>query len=91
MRWMLDYEAAVEVGMGITVTGDDLPRGESLAGGLERLVVVGVDWTLSPEAATAWASSSTVTRSATGVRPQGTPTNNTGAERSGASSTLGAG
>ena len=51
MRWMLDYEAAVEVGMGITVTGDDLPQGESLAGGLERLVVVGVDWTLSPEAA----------------------------------------
>jgi hypothetical protein len=51
MRWAIDYQSAVAVGMGITITGDHLPAGRSLRNGIDRLLVLGVDWTLTPEQA----------------------------------------
>lgn len=42
MRWMVDYDAALDVGMAITVGPDDVTPGRSLNKGLDRLIVVGV-------------------------------------------------
>jgi hypothetical protein len=89
MRWVVDYDAAVEVGMAITVTDADLPGAASLRGGLDRLVVFGVDWTLTPEAAAARLEALLdAHRVSDGLSfvPQGTPTNNTAAGRAGMSS-----
>ena len=86
LRWVSDYDAAVRAGMAITVVDADLAAGHRLRDGLDRLVVFGVDWTVAPEAA---ATSLTALLEAHlhtdgfGFVPQGTPTNNTGALRSG--------
>ena len=47
-RWALDLGAARDAGMALTVTEADLTSGHTLAHGLSRLVVAGVDWTLDP-------------------------------------------
>jgi hypothetical protein len=89
MRWVVDYDTAVEAGMAITVTDADLPAAASLRAGLERLVVLGVDWTLTPEGAAArLATLLDAHRVTDGLSfvPLGTPTNNTAAARSGVSS-----
>jgi hypothetical protein len=88
MRWALDYAAAVDAGMAITVTDADLPAGQTLAGGLDRLVVLGVDWTLAPEAAGERLGELLAAHRVSdglGFVAAGTPTNNTGPARSGAS------
>jgi hypothetical protein len=46
-RWLVDFEEAERVGMAVRVTGVPLVQG------LDRLYVLGVDWTLGPEAASA--------------------------------------
>jgi hypothetical protein len=86
MRWMLDYEAALEAGMAITVTDADL-TGRTLAAGLDELIVLGVDWSLKPDAA-AVALSEQFARHAVSeglaLLAAGTPTNNTAEERAAA-------
>lgn len=78
--WMRDPAVAQEQGVLIEV------EHSSLAGGVERLVVLGVDWTRSPEQAAE--SLSTLLKAQRyaghlGFVAQGTPTNNTSESRSG--------
>jgi len=76
MRWLVDFEAAVQVGMGIRVR---LPASVA-TNGLARLIVVGVKASLDPQLAAqrvaAWVDAHHYTR---GVEfaPPGTPTNQT--------------
>ncbi len=49
MRWMIDYDEAVRVGMAITVTASDLGPRDRLSEGLDRLIVLGVDWSRDAE------------------------------------------
>ena len=85
-RWAVDPDAARDAGMLLTVRDSDLAFGRPLADGLTRLVVLGVDWTLTPEQAAAALEALLAGHAATGdlafVAP-GTPTNNTGSNRSG--------
>lgn len=86
MRWATDYDEALRVGMAITIDAGDLPAGKSLAKGVARLVVTGVDWTLTPEqSATNLASLLHNHQYTDGFAfvPQGTPTNNTDSGRAG--------
>lgn len=80
MRWLVDYDSALAQGMAITVTAADLPAGTSLSGGLAKLIVLGIDWSLTPtEAALRISdllSAHLHTDGCAFVRP-GTPTNNT--------------
>jgi hypothetical protein len=81
MKWITDYTAAEAAGMAITITDEhDLAGGQSLAGGLDRLLVIGVDWTLSPEEGAARLAalleSHLYTRGLS-FAANGTPTNNT--------------
>ena len=84
MRWMTDYEQAVKMGMAITVDDRDLTSGQ-LSGGLDQLVVIGVDWSLAPaagsEALTAQLDRHAVSDGLAVLGP-GTPTNNTDEDRS---------
>lgn len=85
-RWAVDPKAAEAAGMLLTVTDGDLSGGRRLAGGLSRLVVLGVDWTLTPEQAAGSLEALLRAHAGTGdlafVAP-GTATNNTGTSRSG--------
>jgi hypothetical protein len=85
-RWAVDLEAARAAGMALTVSDDDLTQDRRLASGLTRLVVLGVDWTLEPDEAAEALDALLGAHAATGdlafVAP-GTPTNNTGSNRSG--------
>src|SRR5439155_23709387 len=85
-RWALDPDAAGAAGMLLTIADADLPQGRRLADGLDRLVVLGVDWTLTPDQAAAALEALLRGHAATGdlafVAP-GTATNNTGTSRSG--------
>lgn len=87
MRWAVDYERALQVGMAITVTQADVKlAGAKLSDGMDRLVVLGVDWTLPPaQAAQAIATVLTSHQFSDNVAfvTPGTPTNNTSAARSG--------
>jgi len=44
-RWLVDFEEAERAGMAVRITG------APLVGGLDRLYVLGVDWTLAPDTA----------------------------------------
>ena len=84
--WLVDYPAAVAAGMAITVAGPDLRAGTTLSQGLDRLVVLGVDWTQTPDSAAALVADLLNNHQhAEGLKfvAQGTPTNNTGSVRSG--------
>lgn len=85
-HWALDPDAAETAGMLLTVTDGHLSGGRRLANGLSRLVVLGVDWTLTPEQASASLEALLRAHAGTGdlafVAP-GTATNNTGTSRSG--------
>lgn len=84
MQWMLDYAEAERLGMAITVKGADL------AGGVDRLIVLGVDWSRTPEDSAAMLGELLTAQLHTdglGLLRQGSPTNNTGGERSGYRST----
>jgi hypothetical protein len=84
-RWALEPRAAEAAGMLLTVRDAELAQGRRLANGLTRLVVFGVDWTLTPAQAAGALETLLRSHTATGdlafVEP-GTPTNNTGATRS---------
>ena len=84
--WLVDYDAAVAAGMAITVTQADLKAGTKLADGFDRLVVLGVDWTQTPDSAAALLGELFDNHQhAQGLKfvAQGTPTNNTGDKRAG--------
>jgi hypothetical protein len=84
--WMVDYAAAEAAGMAITVTQADLTSGAQMADGVERLIVLGVDWTQTPESAAALVASLLDNHlHADGLKfvAQGTPTNNTASVRAG--------
>ena len=84
--WMVDYAAAEAAGMAITVTQADLRAGAQMAQGVERLVVLGVDWTQTPASAAALVASLFDNHlHADGLKfvAQGTPTNNTATVRAG--------
>jgi hypothetical protein len=79
MRWVVDFGEAETLGMAVTVT--EQTGGPSLRSGLDRLIVLGVDWTLTPTAsATRLSDLLAAHRYSEGLAllPPGTPTNNTG-------------
>ena len=89
-EWMFKFDAAVKVGMGIEVSNADIAkflrdhhdaRPFNLNSPLERLLVVGVDWTLGPaDAADALEGLLESHAASNGLScvPLGTATNNTG-------------
>jgi hypothetical protein len=85
--WLADYAAAEASGMGITIRPNDLRLPNYvLAEGVERLVVFGIDWTLSPQDTSAGIGALLEAHAASGgfgFLPIGTPTNNTRAGSSG--------
>lgn len=83
--WMVNYAAAEASGMAITITQADL-RGAAMNQGVERLLVLGVDWTQTPEGAAELIAAlldSHYHSDGLAFVAQGTPTNNTGAKRAG--------
>jgi hypothetical protein len=85
-RWLVDFDAAVAAGMGLVVREDQLARGFAFDQGVDRLIVMGVDWTL--DAGDSAASLSALfhehhAASELAFVPLGTPTNNTGRAMSG--------
>jgi hypothetical protein len=80
-RWLVDFEEAERVGMAVRVSGAQLDAG------LDRLFVLGVDWTLAPDAAADTINdllaAHVYTDGLEALAP-GTPTNVTAAARSGA-------
>ena len=86
LDWLRDPKEARAAGMLITITDANLAGGRHLADGIDRLVAVGVDWTVSPSAAAAVIEALAGAQQAEGQLafvPQGTPTNNTSGTRSG--------
>jgi len=85
--WLADYAKAEKQGMAITIRGADvLVNGYNLNEGVERLLVIGIDWTLSPQDAAAGIGALFETHTTSGgmaFLPVGTPTNNVAAESSG--------
>jgi hypothetical protein len=84
--WMVDYAAAEAAGMAITVVNSDLKAGTRMAQGVQRLIVLGVDWTQTPQAAAASVASLLDNHlHGDGLKfvAQGTPTNNTSGVRAG--------
>jgi len=85
MRWLTDYDTAVAAGMGITITDADVSAGH-VADGVDQLIVVGVDWTQTPEAAAAAVANTLrahVYANGLSIVAPGTPTNNTEGARTG--------
>lgn len=81
--WLRDAKEAERLGMLVTVSRPDLVQG------LDRLVVLGVDWTLGPDEAAASVEAHLRAQGhegRLGFVPQGTPTNATNTARSGYSS-----
>jgi hypothetical protein len=81
-RWLVDFAAAEQVGMAVRIGASDLAPGFALSQGLDQLVVVGVDWTRTPEdSAEALASLLDAHAVSDGLSylPIGTPTNTTDA------------
>jgi hypothetical protein len=84
--WMVDYAEAEKAGMAITVTPRDLMSGARLTHGVQRLVVLGVDWTQTPESAAQLVASLLDNHhhnDGLAFTAQGTPTNNTAVARAG--------
>ena len=81
LRWLADFDRAVEVGMGIEV---DLTAGEA-ASGFDRLLVVGLRLSSDEHAGRQQLETLIAHHSASrhgiGLVPQGSPTNNTEAAR----------
>ncbi|WP_290873615.1 hypothetical protein, partial [Aquabacterium sp.] len=93
--WLARFDQAVERGMGLRVRQADVDAFRqahpgtpafSLNEPIERLVVLGVDWTLTPEQAAAGVTALFEAQAASagiGFLPIGMPTNNTSAASSG--------
>lgn len=97
--WMVDFDAALANGMALEITQDDVnsfalrqharQRFDLATDTLERLVIVGLEWTRSAEeSAAGLADLIAAHRDSTGLgfAPLGTPTNNTEAAPAGYSS-----
>ncbi len=85
LRWVHDAQEAARLGMLVTITQSDLVAGASLRDGVDRLVALGVDWTLTPEQAAAAVADHLRAHADEGrlaFVPQGVPTNSTGTTRS---------
>jgi hypothetical protein len=86
-RWLVDFDEAEKKGMAVRIGAADLPGAQALAAGLDRLYVLGVDWTLPPEKAAdalrRLLASHAFTDGLSALEP-GTPTNVTAATRPGA-------
>ncbi|HEY5418341.1 MAG TPA: hypothetical protein VIK41_26075 [Gemmatimonadaceae bacterium] len=86
-RWLVDFDEAEKKGMAVRIGAADLARGMALGGGLDRLFVLGVDWTVAPEKAAETLrrlfASHVYTDGLSAIEP-GTPTNVTAAARPGA-------
>ncbi|MDB5894573.1 MAG: hypothetical protein JWQ88_2104, partial [Rhodoferax sp.] len=80
-RWLVDFDAAVQKGMALEVTQQQVGGGFNLAVGLlKRLVVVGLEWTKDGmQTANELADLLAAQRDSRGIGfvPPGTPTNNT--------------
>ena len=84
--WMVNYEQALAAGMAISVTQSDLKGRARMQHKIDRLIVLGVDWTQTPEsAASLIASLLDNHQHSAGLKfvAQGTPTNNTSSTRAG--------
>ena len=84
--WLVDYAAALSKGMAITITPADLKGVNTLKLTIDRLVVLGVDWSqTADESAAELAELLKGHQQTQGLRlvAHGTPTNNTGSGRSG--------
>lgn len=84
--WLADYETARAVGMGITIDPQHLQNNFNWQQGVDRLVVLGVDWTQTPEAASALVGTLLdAHQNSHGLQlvAPGTPTNQTATARSG--------
>ncbi|MFI5593132.1 hypothetical protein ACIA5G_49355 [Amycolatopsis sp. NPDC051758] len=82
LRWLVDFDRAVQVGMGVRI-----PLTDQIRGGLDRLVVLGVREAATP-AQSAAALTELITRQLRSpdgfsLLPQGTPTNNSEAADAG--------
>ncbi|GII54248.1 hypothetical protein Pth03_26370 [Planotetraspora thailandica] len=91
LLWLHDAGEAERLGMLVTIRQADLVAGASLAQGVDRLVVVGVDWTLDPAQAAAAVDAHLAAHANEGrlaFVPQGVPTNSTGTTRSGFSTDI---
>lgn len=84
-RWAIDPQDAAAAGMLVTIRDSDLPTGHTLAAGLSRLVVLGVDGSPPDRSATTLEGllRGHVATGDLAFVAQGTPTNNTGTARSG--------
>lgn len=85
LAWLDDPAAAERVGMLLTVRQRDCARGFRLRDGVDRLVVLGVDWTRTPDEAAAAVDRHFAAHAGQGRMafvPQGAPTNSTGTTRS---------
>jgi hypothetical protein len=82
MRWMVDFDEAVDAGMGIRV-----PLGDGEANGFDRVLVVGLrasdDTDSAREGLETLLEHHRLSRTGLAVLPQGTPTNNTEAGAAG--------
>jgi hypothetical protein len=79
LGWAADYDAAVASGMAVTVTQADLPQGRSVADGIDRIVVLGVNWTAGAAGGASELSTLLAAHEVTdglGYLKPGTPTNN---------------
>ena len=89
-RWLVDYDEAEKKGMAVRIGAADLASGMTLTAGLDRVFVLGVDWTITPdraaEALRRLLTSHVYTDGLSAVEP-GTPTNITAAGRPGATPT----
>lgn len=84
--WLINYDAAVTAGMGITVTQSDLRAGARMRDGVPRLIVLGVDWTQTPQSGSELVATLLDNHlHSAGLKfvAQGTPTNNTSSTRAG--------
>ncbi|HEY3210693.1 MAG TPA: hypothetical protein VGL18_13055 [Actinomycetota bacterium] len=82
IRWLIDFDEAVKVGMGLLIPLE-LPRE---ANGFDRIVVLGIRFSSGPHTNAALVARLIEAQRFSrgiGLAPQGTPTNNTDAARSG--------
>jgi hypothetical protein len=80
LRWLAELTEARAAGVVMTVRDADLGGGMRLADGLDQLIVLGVDWTRTPEAAADELTrllAAHVYGDGLAFVAQGTPTNNT--------------
>ena len=86
-RWLVDFDEAERVGMGVRITSADYHSGITPKDGIAQLYVLGVDWTTPPDDAAALVrdtmSAHVYTDGLSAIVP-GTPTNVTAAATAGA-------